>query len=274
MKLEEAITKLESVNKYRQISYDSLKYWNIRLQPTNEYITKETTNLQNKLRHTLVHHHNTYELVDTLDDWAKSEPPKAKDYGTNAEKLLKIDKKINYLSWINKSSLGLGAISLIITIPAISMPLIMVGAIGMNVNVSLREKTEQLQNEKDASEYIKDLAEYYGRDKYFNRLTMNILDETITNYANSLKILTEDLEKYGGKNKIDDLIDNYIEIQTFKESFEDVIKTIRKSKKNPTPKESEIIKSAITISKIELMENYINKHNENCIKPTSELLKM
>lgn len=274
MKLEEAVSKVEQVNKFRRLCYDSLDYFNSRLQYFQDFGSGERQEFQGKLKSGLVLHHNFYDFVSVMDEWAKSEPPNPEDYGANAKKWLKAEKRTNYGLWTMLGGYGVGGVTSAAGFLIIGLPLLVTGGIGAIAIQHYRYKTDMLKSEGDASGFIHDLATYIGRDKYFSKFNIKFLRESMALYTDSLKDLANFFEKHNSSDEINALKDNYIEVQAFAKCLDDVISAIRKSKKHPILSWGGGISPAIITSESNMNISHLKRNFENLEKSTSDLVDM
>jgi hypothetical protein len=178
-----------------------------------------------------------YSHIDLLDEWGKSQAPNAEDYGTNAEEWLKHEIRTHKGFWSLVGGAGLtvgGGVSGI-------LPLTLIGTAGMlyggiTVHHS-RYKTDTLQFEEDASNYIRDLAKFYAIGQTFTRKGLDVLGDSTNNYKESLDRFRWVLRKQGyHKEDIGILNAESSKIGDFANLYQDIIEQISSSKKGPVPK--------------------------------------
>lgn len=278
MRLEEAVSKIESIVKYKQTGVDGLTYLNDKIKFMNDYEGVEKEQLQDKLHETLLIHHDFYNHIDCLYAFAKSSPPNPRAYGRKAEKWLRTHKTTNYSFWTTMGGFGVTIVGLISNASVLGIPVSSAGMTGLAVGGVVAQccnvRAEGLANDEDVSTYIKDLATYFARGKQFKRTKIKFFDklrffeDSMNSYLDSLKKLTDNFEG----EFTSDLTNNYIELQSFKKDYIDIIQTIRKNKKYPTVGWIGEMGSAVIAAEFELDKNHIENAIANLRRSNSDLV--
>lgn len=235
MNLEDAVAKIESLERYKKPCEDSFDYLNNRLQYLDDSENDDVVRLQINLNSTSFYHHGFYEFVSMLSDFAKSEPPTAKNYGKNAQVWLQSEKKMYPCLYLMLGA-QLTALALnVADLPTLSTAAFMAGAISSVTSLYYQYKRTNADREKDTVEYKKALGEYYAKELFFIKPTIECFNSSLDKYTQQLKEIKNDFGKFVAQDKLINITDNYIEVQNFKNYSEEIISVIKASKPCPVP---------------------------------------
>lgn len=233
MKLEEAVHIVDETQTYRGLA---------AVSPVSIDAHTLSQNALEQLTQLIFRQRSFYSELDLLQRWATAPPPDPANYGSTAVEFITAERRTYYGF---SGFLGGGAIILASVIGMMNNytppPLVPVFGGMLLIGGALllwgsRDKTEELQFDPQAGQYIRDLAAYYGSAARFTRKGLDVLGDRTRDYVEALGRFQWALQKEGYSEEQLRIFDLEREnITPFAVQYKSIIKTIAKSKKEPVP---------------------------------------